>query len=104
MRILLDPPKPDSPTFEIDHQIAVALAALHGSLIKIRGAGRFGNQGASILLERDGDADPALTALSRVGIRAVVGTNKIDSFVLSDAKRHEGRDLKIEHGELRKRT
>jgi hypothetical protein len=76
MRILLDPPKPDSPTFEIDHQIAVALAALHGSLIKIRGAGRFGNYSASILLERDGDADPALTALKRVGIRAAIGTNK----------------------------
>src|ERR1017187_9156412 len=57
MTILLEPPKPDSPTFEVDHQIAVALATLHKSFIRIRGAGRFGNQSATILLERDGDAD-----------------------------------------------
>jgi hypothetical protein len=39
MTILLDSPKPDSPSFEGDHQIAVALAALHDSYVKTRGAG-----------------------------------------------------------------
>jgi len=72
MKILLDPPKPDSPTFEVDHQIAVALAALHNSLIRIRGAGRFGDQTAIIVLQREGDADLALAALGRVGIRAAI--------------------------------
>jgi hypothetical protein len=60
MKLLLDPPKPDSPTFEVDHQIAVALAALHESFIRIRGAGRFGDQTATIVLQRDRDADAAL--------------------------------------------
>lgn len=70
MRILLDPPKPDAPSFEIDHQIALALAKLHDSLIRIRGAGRFGQHRASILLEREADADTALAALNSVGIHA----------------------------------
>ena len=73
MTILLEPPKPDSPTFEVDHQIAVALATLHKSFIRIRGAGRFGNQSATILLERDGDADTALAILKNVGIHAAIG-------------------------------
>jgi hypothetical protein len=72
MTILLDPPKPDSPTFEVDHQIAVALAALHASLVKIRGAGRFGDQIATIVLQRDEDADVALAALSSVGIHGAL--------------------------------
>jgi hypothetical protein len=72
MTILLDPPKPDSPTFEIDHQIALALAALHDALVKIRGAGRFGDHAASIVLARDGDTDRALAALHGVGVNAVV--------------------------------
>jgi hypothetical protein len=71
MTILLDPPKPDSPSFEIDHQIAVALAALHGSYVKIRGAGRFGRQCATVLLQREVDTQIALNALARAGIRAV---------------------------------
>ena len=72
MRILLDPPRPDARTFEVDHQIQTALVALHHSFIRIRGAGRFGDDGAAIVLERDTDADTALTALSRAGIRASV--------------------------------
>ena len=76
MRILLQPPRPDAPSFEVDFEIQKALVALHGYSIKIRGAGRFGNYSASILLERDGDADSALTALKRVGIRAAIGTKK----------------------------
>jgi hypothetical protein len=74
MRIVLDPPKPNAPSFESDHQIAVALATLHGSSIKIRGAGRFGSRSASILLERDGDVDTALAVLDSVGIHATIGT------------------------------
>jgi hypothetical protein len=72
MTILLDPPKPDAPSFEIDHQIVVALATLHGALIRIRGAGRFGGDSATILLESDVDAETALVALNSVGIRAAV--------------------------------
>jgi hypothetical protein len=72
MRILLDPPKPEAPTFEVDHQIATALAILHNSFIRVRGAGRFGNRGASIVLERDGDSETALAALQNVGIHAVI--------------------------------
>jgi hypothetical protein len=75
MTIVLDPPKPNAPSFEIDHQIAVALATLHGSLIKIRGAGRFGGRSASILLERDRDADTALAVLDSVGIHATIGAD-----------------------------
>ena len=75
MTILLDPPKHDAPTFEVDHQIAVALAVLHNSLIRVRGAGRFGNHSATILLERDGDADTALAILKSVGIRAAIGAD-----------------------------
>jgi hypothetical protein len=75
MTILLDPPKPDSPTFEVDHQIVVALAALHDSLIGIRGAGRFGKSTASILLERDRDTDKAVAALNRVGIHVTIRTD-----------------------------
>jgi hypothetical protein len=75
MRILLDPPNPDAPSFEIDHQILIALVALHSSLVRIRGAGRFGAHSASILLERDGDADMALAALNSVGIHAAIGTD-----------------------------
>ncbi|HVN28686.1 MAG TPA: hypothetical protein VMT64_09390 [Candidatus Binataceae bacterium] len=72
MTILLDPPKPDSPSFEIDHQISVALAALHGSLIRIRGVGRFGREYAMVLLQRDADGEGALTALRRAGISAAI--------------------------------
>jgi hypothetical protein len=72
MRILLDPPKPNAPSFEIDHQIAVALATLHGSFVKTRGAGRFGSRSASILLERDEDGDTALAVLDRIGIHATL--------------------------------
>jgi hypothetical protein len=73
MRILLDPPTQNAPSFEIDHQIAVALATLHHALVKIRGAGRFGSRSASILLERDRDADMALAALNRAGIHGAIG-------------------------------
>ena len=72
MTILLDPPKPDSPSFEIDHQIVVALAALHGSSVRIRGAGRFGKECATVLLQRETDAQIALKALQRAGIRAAI--------------------------------
>ena len=72
MRILLDPPRPDARTFEVDHQIQTALVALHHSLIRIRGAGRFGDDSAAIVLERDRDADIALAALNRAGIPASV--------------------------------
>lgn len=72
MRILPDPPRPDARTFEVDHQIQTALAALHHSLIRIRGAGRFGDDGAAIVLERERDTETALAALNRVGIRASV--------------------------------
>ena len=70
MKILLDPPKSDSPTFEVDHQIQHAIAALHGYLIRIRGAGRFADGTAAIILAREGDADIAVAALRHVGIHA----------------------------------
>jgi hypothetical protein len=72
MTILLDPPRPDSPSFEIDHQIAVALAALHKSFVKIRGAGRFGMSRATVLMQRDADRQIALKALEQAGIRAKI--------------------------------
>jgi len=72
MKILLHPPRPDARTFEVDHQIQTALVALHHSLIRIHGAGRFGDDSAAIVLERDTDADLALAALNRAGIRASV--------------------------------
>ena len=67
MRIRLTPPRPDSPSFEVDHQIALALAALHAVSIKIRGAGRFGGE-TTILLARDADSGKALEALGKKGI------------------------------------
>jgi len=70
MTILLDPPRPDSPSFEIDHQIVVALVALHKSLVKIRGAGRFGSSPATVVLQRAADKQIALKALEEAGIRA----------------------------------
>ncbi len=73
MTILLDPAKPDAATFEVDHQIAIALATLHKSLVSVRGAGRFGTPSASIVLERDGDAETALAVLKSAGIHAVIG-------------------------------
>jgi hypothetical protein len=72
MTILLEPPKLDSPTFEIDHQIALALATLYHALVKIRGAGRFGGHAASIVLERETDTDVAVAALDKVGIHVVI--------------------------------
>jgi len=72
MIILIDPPKPDSPSFEIDHQIAMCLAALYQRKIKIRGAGRFGHSYASVLLQRDVDGEEALHALSDAGIHAII--------------------------------
>ena len=72
MRIILDPPTPDAPSFEIDHQIAVALATLSGSLVRIRGAGRFGSNRASIILQREADAETALAALERAGIHGAM--------------------------------
>jgi hypothetical protein len=72
MIILLDPPKPDSPSFEIDHQIVISLAALHRSQIKIRGVGRFGRDRASVLLLREDDCEKALHALSDAGIHGVI--------------------------------
>ena len=77
MTILLDPPKPDAPSFEIDHQIVVALATLHSALVRIRVSGRFGSHSASILLEREGDADTALAALNNVGIHAAIGADLV---------------------------
>ncbi len=71
MKLLLQPPKSDSPSFEVDHQIQIAIAALHGYLIRIRGAGRFADGSAGILLARDSDAEIALAALRHVGIRAM---------------------------------
>ena len=70
MKILLEPPKVDSPTFEVDHQIAVALGVLHDAVVMIRGAGRFGSGAATIQLVRDGDTVKALAALQKVGIQA----------------------------------
>ena len=72
MTILLDLPQPNSPTFEVDHQILVALSTIHRSLIRFRGAGRIGNHSASILLENDSDADAALAALNSVGIHGTI--------------------------------
>ena len=57
MRILLQPPRPDAPSFEVDFEIQKALVALHGYSIKIRGAGRFGDGAAAIVLQRETDAD-----------------------------------------------
>jgi len=84
MTILLDPPKPDSPSFEVDHQIAVALAALRNTFIMIRGAGRLEDHGAGVLLDRNEDAGIALAAPNSVGIRATImeaQASAISSFV-----------------------
>jgi hypothetical protein len=70
MRILLQPPRPDAPSFEVDFEIQKALVALHGNSIKIRGAGRFGDGAAAIVLQRENDAARALAALRGAGIRA----------------------------------
>jgi hypothetical protein len=67
MRILLQPPRPDAPSFEVDFEIQKALVALHGYSIAIRGAGRFA---AAIVLQRETDAMRALAALKDAGIRA----------------------------------
>lgn len=76
MKLLLQPPKFDSPSFEIDHQIQIAVAALQGYLIRIRGAGRFADGAAAILLARDSDADIAVAALRHVGICATASEVK----------------------------
>ena len=70
MRILLQPPRADAPSFEVDFEIQKALVALHGYSIRIRGAGRFGDGAAAIVLQRDSDADRALSALRDAGIIA----------------------------------
>ena len=70
MRILLQPPRPDALSFEVDFEIQKALVALHGYSIKIRGAGRFGDGAAAIVLQRENDAGAALAALKQAGIRA----------------------------------
>ncbi len=43
--------EPDAAAFEVDHQIAIALATLYKSLVRVRGAGRFGNPSATIVLD-----------------------------------------------------
>jgi len=70
MRILLQPPRPDAPSFEVDFEIQKALVALHTYSIRIRGAGRFGDGAAAIVLQREIDATLALDALRNAGIRA----------------------------------
>jgi hypothetical protein len=72
MRILLQPPKPDSPTFEVDFQIQHAIVALHVSQVSIRGAGRFGDGEAAIILQRDLDLEAAVEALRLTGIHATI--------------------------------
>jgi hypothetical protein len=72
MRILLQPPRPDAPSFEVDFEIQKALVALHSYSIRIRGAGRFGDGAAAIVLQRETDADRALSALRDAGIRATM--------------------------------
>ena len=67
MKIRLTPPQPDSPTFEVDHQIALALASLHHASIKIRGKS-IGRDTATILLARDADSGKALETLGDKGI------------------------------------
>ena len=69
MRLLLQPPKPDSSNFEVDQQIHMAVSALHDYLIRIRGAGRFADGSTGILLAREMDAPIAVAALKRVGIQ-----------------------------------
>ena len=70
VRILVQTPRPDAPSFEVDFEIQKALIALHEYSIKIRGAGRFGDGYASIVLQRDTDAALAIEALKEAGIRA----------------------------------
>jgi len=72
MRILLQPPRADAPSFEVDFEIQKALVALHSYSIRIRGAGRFGDGAAAIVLQRESDADRALSALRDAGIRATM--------------------------------
>jgi len=70
MRILIQPPNPDPKSFEIDHELQRALAVLRGSIVRIRGAGRFGDEFAAVVLERETDLVTALDALKHAGIRA----------------------------------
>jgi len=72
MRILLQPPRADAPSFEVDFEIQKALVALHDYSIRIRGAGRFGDGSAAIVLQRESDAPRALSALKDAGIRATM--------------------------------
>jgi len=90
LKILLTPPRPDSPSFEVDHQIAQALVALHDASIKIRGAGRFVGDTATILLARDADGGKALEALRGNGIE---GSPELETEV----GRGEGGDLRGHH-------
>jgi len=69
MQIILEPPKPEAPSFEVDFQIQQAIVALRRSSITIRGAGRFGEGLSAIVLQRDADVSVALTALESAGIR-----------------------------------
>ena len=59
MTILLDPPNADSLTFELDHLLQTAIAALHGYLIRIRGAARSDDGTAAILLASEADQEIA---------------------------------------------
>ena len=70
MKILLSSPKADFPSFEVDHQISLALGILGAAAVKVRGAGRFGTNAATILLERREDAGKAIEALHQAGIPA----------------------------------
>jgi hypothetical protein len=83
MRILLEAPNPDSPTFEVDHQIQKAIVALHDSQVGIRGAGRFGGE-AAIILKRNEDRARAVDALSRAGIQSSVIAEKAKRFLSSN--------------------
>jgi hypothetical protein len=68
MKLLLQPSRPDSSTFEVDHQVQAAITALRGYLIRIRGAGRFDDGTVGILPTHESDIEIAVAALKQIGI------------------------------------
>ena len=56
--------------FEVDQQLKRAFEVLHEAVIQTRGGGRFADNPAAIILEREVDAPVALAALKKAGIQA----------------------------------
>ena len=68
MKIRLTLPQPDSPSFEVDHQIAIALVSLREASITVRGCRPIRTRHSNDIAGKDADTGKALEALCDKGI------------------------------------